>query len=373
MAALRIGVTLGPAADVTQLLWASGIHQNTALLILLLLRLPGVGTVVGVDAAETGASHPLATWCGVPTLPASAAAGALDLIIECGGRAAADTMSRFRDGGGRLVSYMAGNAMALDFEALSSGLGHGEVMSLVPFDATWITPQHWHMNRALCLLTRSAVAEIVPHIWEPVFIDALSRQLGVNPFFKSGDAGVTRPWRLAVLEPNVNVLKTFHLPLLVAEEGFRRAPERIDRVLLFNTAHLAGVPHFDDLTSSLDLNRAGKLFAEARLPTPEILARHADAVVVHQWENDLNYLYWDVLWTGHPLIHNSAAIEGVGYRYADFDPADGGRVLADALAVHAGRAGTARRDALAFLRRFSIDDAAVVARHEELIESVMSC
>lgn len=373
MVGLRVGVTLGPAADPAQLLWASGIHQNTALLILLLGRLPGVATVVGVDASGSRAPHPLAAWCGVPTLAVEDAAGTLDLLIECGGRAAPAAMARFRDSGGKLVSYMAGNAMALDFEALSSGLGHGEVMSQVPFDATWITPQHWHMNRALCLLTRSPVAEIVPHIWEPVFIESRARQLGVAPFFKGGARGADRAWRVAILEPNVNVLKTFHLPLLVAEEAFRRAPEAIAKVLLFNTRHLVGVPHFDDLTTSLDLYRAGRLFAEDRLPTPEVLARHADAVVVHQWENALNYLYWDVLWTGHPLIHNSPDIEGAGYRYADFDPADGGRVMVDALAVHAGRAGPARREALAFLRRFSIDDAAVVRRHEDLIESVLSC
>lgn len=372
MVGLRIGVTLGPGADLARLVWASGIHQNTALLILLLQRLPSVASVVGVDASGGTAPHSIATWCGVPTMPAGATIGALDVLIECGGRADPEVMARFRDSGGKLVSYMAGNAMALDFEALSSGLGHGEVMSRVPFDATWITPQHWHMNRALCLLTRSSVAEIVPHIWEPLFIAQAARDLGLDPFFKAGGAGATRPWRIAVLEPNVNVLKTFHLPLLVAEEGFRRAPALIDRVLLFNTRHLVGVPHFDDLTTSLDLNRAGKLFAEDRLPTPEILARHADAVVVHQWENALNYLYWDVLWTGHPLIHNSPDIDGAGYRYADFDPADGGRVTADALAVHAGRAAEARADALAFLRRFSIDDPAVARRHAELIESVMS-
>ncbi len=373
MAGLRVGVTLGPAADVDQLLWSSGIHQNTALLLLLLRQLPEVAVVYGVDASDNTVPHPLASWCGVPTLAAVDTAGALDLLIECGSRAAPEAMARFRDSGGKLVSYMAGNAMALDFEALSSGLDHGEIMSQVPFDATWITPQHWHMNRDLCRLTRSPVVEIVPHIWEPLFIELRARQLRVNPFFKTGEAGATRPWRLAVLEPNVNVLKTFHLPLLVAEEGFRRAPKPIGKVMLFNTRHLVGVPHFDDLTRSLDLFGAGILFAEERLETPEILALHADAVVVHQWENALNYLYWDVLWTGHPLIHNSPLIEGAGYRYADFDPADGGRVLIEALAVHAGRADQARSDGLAFLRRFSITDAVVVRRHRALIESVLSC
>ncbi len=367
---LRIGVTFGrPSDDPTDLLWSSGIGQNAVLLVLLLQRLAGVGEVVVVDCSGAATPHPLAEWCGVATASAEDAAGQLDLIIECGMRAPPETMARFRDRGGRLVSYMAGNAMVMNFEALASGMLHGENVSAVPFDAVWITPQHWTMNRASCRLTRSAVVEPVPHIWEPIFIEARARATRRNPFYKADRPD--RALRVGILEPNVNVLKTFHLPLLACEEAFRRDAAAVDHVLLFNTSTIKLIPHFLELTSSLDLFRAGKLFSEGRLPIAEVLHRHVDAVVVHQWQNDLNYLYWDVLWSGHPLIHNSPAIEGVGYAYADFDPADGGRALIEASHVHRGRAAAARAEALDFLRRFSIDAPAVRARYEDLIAGVM--
>lgn len=370
MASLKVGVTFGRASDdLTDLLWSSGIGQNVVLLVLLLQRLASVAEVVAIDCSGAPPPHPLAVFSGVPTIDPDTAADRLDVIIECGMRAPALTMQRFRDRGGRLVSYMAGNSMAMNFEALASGMPHGETMSGVAFDAVWITPQHWRMNRAHCLLTRSAVVEQVPHIWEPLFVEARARAAGLNPFYKS-EAGAG-PARIGILEPNVNVLKTFHLPLLVAEEAFRAAPDAIDHVLLFNTSTIKLVPHFLELTSSLDLFRAGKLFSEGRLPIAEVLHRHVDAVVVHQWENDLNYLYWDVLWSGHPLIHNSPSIEGAGYAYASFDPADGGRVLVDAIARHRGRAAAARGEALEFLRRFSIDSPEVRTRHEELLAGVM--
>jgi len=373
MRGLKIGVTFGRASeDVTQLLWASGINQNAVLLLLLLRRLPGVSEVALVDASFGPPPHPLGVWAGVPTLSPVEAAARLDIIIECGGRAPAPAMQRLRARGGKLVSYMAGNAVALNFEALSSGLGHGELASDAPFDACWITPQHWHMNRAHAVITRTPRTRIAPHLWEPVFFDELARRLGVDPFFKDRDPDT--PWRIGVLEPNVNVLKTFHLPLLVCEEAFRASPQQIDRVLLYNTRHLTGVPHFDDLTTSMDLFKAGKLFAEDRHPTPLALAQHIDAVVVHQWENDLNYLYWDVLWTGHPLIHNSPSAQTVGYYYAPFDPADGGRVLTDALARHAdpAHARAARAAGLAYLHRYGIDNPDVRAAHEALVEEVMA-
>ena len=369
MARLRVGVTFGRASDdLTDLLWSSGIGQNNVLLVLLLQRLAGVD-VLAIDCSGKAAPHPLAAWAGVATATAEEAVQRLDIIIECGMRAPADLMRSFRDRGGRLISYMAGNSMAMNFEAVASGTPYGEIVSEVPFDAVWITPQHWEMNRASCLITRSSVVEQVPHIWEPIFIEARARAAGLNPFYKADpDRSGTR---IGILEPNVNVLKTFHFPLLVCEEAFRAAPETIDEVLLFNTDGIKLVPHFLEMTSSLDLFRAGKLFSEGRLPIAEVLHRYVDAVVVHQWQNDLNYLYWDVLWSGHPLIHNSSAIEGAGYSYASFDPADGGRVLVDAIGRHRGRAAEARTEALDFLRRFSIDSLSVRVRHEELLAGVM--
>lgn len=362
---LRAGLTLSrPIDDLANLLWSSGLNQNAVLLARLLQRLPDIASVVMVDCSALPPPHPLARWAGMPTV-GPADVDDLDLLIEIGARVPRDVARRLRDRGGKLVSYMAGNAMAMNFEALSRGLPHGETMSEEPFDAVWVTPQHWRMNRDLCRLTRSENTRITPHLWEPVFFELFAREHGLDPFYKRGDAA--QPWRIGILEPNINVLKTFHLPLLVAEQCYRRAPELIAEVLLFNTQIFVGVPHFDDLTTSLDLYKAGKLFAEGRFATPNVLAKHADAVIVHQWENDLNYLYWDVLWSGHPLIHNSPSAREVGYYYESFDPEDGGRVLADALARHRGRAGAARAEALDFLRRFSIDQPAVLAAHEELI------
>lgn len=370
MAQLRIGVTLGRAAeDISNLLWSSGINQNAVLLAMAMQRLPDVETVVIVDCSGRPAPHPLATWVGMPTLAPTEAADVLDVILEIGARAPPEDMRRFRDRGGKLVSYMAGNTMVMNFEALSSGLPHGEMVSDVGFDAVWITPQHWHMNRDLCRITRSDSVSRTPHLWDPIFFDAFARAAGIDPYYKRQPG---RPWRIGVLEPNINVLKTFHLPLLVAEEAYRLAPAQIEAVLLFNTRHFVGVPHFDDLTTSLDLFKDGKLSAEGRHATPLALAKHVDAIVVHQWENDLNYLYWDVLWSGHPLIHNSPSARDVGYYYASFDTADGGRVLADALARHAGRANAARTDALAFLRGFSVDHPDVRMAHEALLGELLS-
>ncbi len=57
------------------------------------------------------------------------------------------------------------------------------------------------------------------------------------------------------------------------------------------------------------------------------MAMHADAVVSHQWTNDHNHLYLDVLYIyrNYPLIYSSPCLRDAGYYYLDFDAQEGGR------------------------------------------------
>lgn len=62
-------------------------------------------------------------------------------------------------------------------------------------------------------------------------------------------------------------------------------------------------------------------------------------MVAHQWENALNYAYYDALHGGYPLVHNSDMLpDGVGYRYHDFDVHEAACVLMDAIEHHDERA-----------------------------------
>ncbi len=235
---IRVGLTIAHANDVPSVLWSNGIYQNIVYLALLMQKLKDVEVNLVCYPFGEQAIHPIGSCFKIPTINALEDALKLDVIIELGIRLERDFTEPYRNGGGKLVSYMAGNALVMNFE--------------------------------------------------------------------------------------------------VADYAHQKKPDQIRRMMLFCTEHLKGRPHFESYIAKSTLGKASKVTAEGRHGIVAMLGREVDAVITHQWENDLNYLYWDVMWLGYPLIHNSSRIKQAGYYYPDFDPASGGKALLDALAHHKG-------------------------------------
>ena len=198
------------------------------------------------------------------------------------------------------------------------------------FDAIWMTPQHIHTYRGWCeTLYRCPVHE-VPQVWAPTTIEALPADVR-RRFDYQGCGGA---WRVGVMDPNITVMKTSHMPMLVCEAAFRRDPAPFKAIYVTNALQFREDPHFASFTGSLQAAKAGVLTIEPRFVGIEFLANHADAVVTHQWENGLNYLYYEVLYGARPLVHNSPFLRDYGYYYPDFEAERGADALLRAFAEH---------------------------------------
>ena len=76
--------------------------------------------------------------------------------------------------------------------------------------------------------------------------------------------------------------------------------------------------------------RHGLASFEGRFPLFQVMPAHVDAVIAHHWENSQNYLYYEALHGGFPLVHNSHLLGDCGYRYHGFDCEEGGQRAAAA-------------------------------------------
>ena len=93
---------------------------------------------------------------------------------------------------------------------------------------------------------------------------------------------------------------------------------------------------------------------ETRHITPNFLAEYTDVVLSFQWENALNYVYYEALYGNYPLVHNSPMLKAkhIGYYYEEFDAYDGARQLINAI------------------KSYDTDFETHVKRNKELIDSL---
>jgi hypothetical protein len=159
---------------------------------------------------------------------------------------------------------------------------------------------------------------------------------------------------VAVFEPNLNVVKTCLTPMLICEAAYRRDPQAVSEVYITNTRGMTEHPTFQHIIRAMEIYRNKVMSFEARYSLPMFMARFADVVVAHQWENGLNYLYYDVLHGNYPLIHNSPFLRSVGYYYEGFDATAGAEALLRALSEHDRHLDEYQANSKAVLDRVSI-------------------
>jgi hypothetical protein len=367
-----IGITIFANADGSLGLYENGLRQNAIFLYNLFSASDRFERVYLLNHGDGEVNPEFARGMPVdvsaivrtPTVESE-----LDFVISIGAAIDEPTIERLRKRGTKIISYRGGNSTIISMEATICNPPRADASRFFDvghFDAIWMTPQHLHTNRGMTeLIYRVPVIE-VPQIWQSIFIENRVATLG-HPFgYRPG----VNDRRVGVLDPNITVMKTSHMPMLVCEAAFRQAPNVLQQVLVCNASQLNQNDGFKAYCHMLSILKSGKLTLETRFPTADFLSQHANAVVTHHWENGLNYLYYDVLYGGYPLIHNSEYLRDYGYYYPSWDAQRGGEVLIDALENHDARLADYRKQAGALIDRVNATNPDNVKLHEALLFSV---
>jgi hypothetical protein len=345
---LKVGVTLFLRAG-HQSIWENGIFQNCFFLVSLLQASPLIEAaylVNGGDGKPEDAKDflELAT---APVIDLTQAYQDLDVIIELSAQLDAGWARAFRARGGRVIGMRVANDYVIDIERMMFALPHGLLVAGTPYDAIWTLPAFEKTCKSYYESALRGPVFAMQHLWSPVLLERAIATAGAPAF--AYEPGRTR-WGLAIVEPNICMVKTCHLPMLVCDGAHRADPGFIRHLRVYNALALKEKADFIALARGLDLVRHGIATFEGRFPLFEIMTSQAEAVVSHSWENEQNYVYYEALHGGFPLIHNSRHLGGCGYYYPTFDPEAGARALRRAFLEHDARLEDYRRDARAFLQ-----------------------
>lgn len=354
-----------------QSLWENGIYQNCIFLVMLLMRCPRIKATYlvagGGDGGEEDARRFLAD-SPVPLIDMSAAATCLDVMIEMSAQLDREWVVQFRERGGRIVSMRVGNDYVIDIERMIFDQAHGLLITNAPYHEIWTLPEYEHTCVPYYRAAFRAPVRTMPHLWSPT---VLQREIGRLPPGQTFDYEPgRRRWRIGIFEPNICMVKTSHVPMLNCEVAHRENPDVLERVWVYNTFKMKEHPSFNTFACSLDIVKHGLASFEGRFPFCQAVSRDVDAIVSHHWENGQNYVYYEALYGGYPLIHNSHLIGACGYRYDDFDCEGGGRALLDAFARHDANLADYRGIANAFLRRLAPENEDNVRCYSEAIDAI---
>jgi hypothetical protein len=363
-----VGVTIFVGAGGELGLFENGLRQNVLFLYHLFRAAPDCARVLLLNHGD-GEAGEIPAELGVARadiVRTPDAMDALDYVIVIGAAMDRETAMALKARGCRIIAYKGGNGAVISMEAMIARPPRGDAERYFDhdcYDAVWMTPQHLATYRGWCeLIYRRPVSE-VPQIWSPLLVEALPAPVRAGFGYRPPAGGA----RIGILDPNVTVMKTSHLPMLVCEAAYRLRPTAFSAIYVTNGWPHRDNPHFRSFTLSLSAARDGVMTLEPRFVGLEFLADHCDAVVTHQWENGLNYLYYEVLFGNYPLVHNSAFLKELGYYYPDFDAERGAEALLTALREHPQRQAEHAQRARSLFARLDPAAPANIALHERLL------
>lgn len=369
---LSVGVTVHLRDD-SQSLWENGIHQNAFFLIALLANVKSVNRrfIVNGGPRDHKAAKAFLKDCPVPAISMQQAMNELDVIIELGSQLNPDWSKEFVAKGGKIVGMHVANDFVIDSERISYDLPNGMLFSGGFYHEIWTLPAFEKTCLQYYKHGFSQHVVVMPHLWSSSLIDKHAKAAGVD--FSYNPANRTnKRWRLAIVEPNICSVKACHVPMLIADVAHRHNSTLIDHLSVFNTLQMKEHSSFVGFARSLDLVRQGIGTFEGRFPLFEILPKIASAVIAHQWENSQNYVYYEVLHGGFPLIHNSDHLGSCGYKYNEFDVFGGAEALLQAIVEHDLNLDEYRTECQKFLAQLSPDYPQNVKIFEDRIKALFS-
>jgi len=273
-----------------------------------------------------------------------------DIVISIGYEIEREILELLKYMKTKIVSYNCGNAYIIDSETMlysqheqrKNQINYVTKGQHIPYDIIWSIPQMTNTNQYYwSTLLRTKCIE-VPFIWSQKSIDICSKAINKN----NDDllyVNREKNKKIVIFEPNISIMKWCGPSLLVCENCYRNDKEKIKQVFINNisdkpknSANLNNfnLDAFTIFVNNLDLCKDGKLSIEGRYLTLDFMNVYGDVAVSHQWENNLNYLYFDLAWMGWPIIHNASLCKDVGYYYEQFNYEEGGNILLNAILNH---------------------------------------
>lgn len=232
----------------------------------------------------------------------------------------------------------------------------------------WMSPHHGFSSSYIKTYYNINDVKVAPYIWDSFFIEEAFKSL------KSKNKSLFNPKKasnICIFEPNKTSSKHCLLPIMICERLEQIFPGSINQVNSFCCENLRKNHYFGKLMDRLSLHqKPSKCFFNNRWSLISALSKFGSTVVSNQINNELNYLYLELLHLGMPLIHNSKPLKDVGYYYPDFDLDSGAKQLKLAIETHENELNWYKGHARSFLQGYSPYNEKNISIYRDLIKCI---
>jgi hypothetical protein len=277
-----------------------------------------------------------------------------------------------------IVGFICGNTLMHDcedftrgsfFKGQSTHIGKGS-----PVDDLWVIPSY-KLSLDYISLIRGSPAYTVPHLWSQRIIEETTSNTlkkNVQDLHYNYAAHTGKKIDILILEPNIALFKNAWIPIVAGEKLHQENPDLIDNIYVFNFPEEAQA---HTMTDNLTVN--GKIRKFKRLTIPEIFMHFNQkdsfpVIVSHQVLNGLNYLYYEALFYGWPLVHNSLDMEDCGYYYNGNNFVDCAKAIKEAYISHNRQIETYKTRGRKFMERVDPSNPAVGKIWDQLLNAGLS-
>lgn len=251
-----------------------------------------------------------------------------DVLVSFGHALPVDWIDRFREGGGRVAQVAMGQHLPEAAERIIFNKGGDFFAALARADVVWTFPGDAEAP-SLSRLAGAPVQE-VSKLWTPFFLET-RKDFSKSPF---GYVPGKKRWRLCISQENSGLLKNFVTPFLVLENAHRAAPRVIGEVHIARMRKIRSTLGFAGFMKLSALHAQGYVTLWNDEPSGDFLATRGDCLIAHGLESTPPNVCLEALHGNYPLVHNFAAMSGLGYFYEDFDAFSGARALVRAFEAH---------------------------------------
>ena len=378
---IKIGITIA-LNSVTESIWTNGMKQNILMFIDLLKNSDKNYDVYLLNTIDIDIVDKPPYLKDIQVDLFKNKYTEMDLIISMGSQVSIDELNHFKSikPTNKVIAYKCGNNYVLAIEELlfkeGPKLGYFYENN---FDEIWYVPQQHENNHGYYSTLYRTKSIKVPFVWNKKYINESLSIIDYGhangKYVKDSKYNPNKEQKiLAIMEPNLNIVKTCLIPSLIAEECYRSdiGKAKIEKLRITNSDKIKTHKTFLSMIVTYDLYKDKKISVENRYQTSYFLSQYADIVICHQLMNPLNYLYLDAAYMGYPVLHNADLCKDLGYYYEGSSTKDGAKKLEWILENHDKNIDAYNERNQEILYRYSVDNPKLIETYDKLIENLFN-